>query len=161
MADVVVDSKRCPGCVTVKDISAFARNRARPDGRNNYCRECSRERSVEHNRANPAMVKIRRERWALNHPGGSAAKQRRHREAHPEIVRARTRAERENHPTRVSARKKVHYALKTGLLVRPDRCEGCGSSTKVQAHHEDYERPLSVRWLCARCHKSTHLAGVE
>ncbi len=51
---------------------------------------------------------------------------------------------------RVSAR--VAYAVKTGRLVKPDRCEECGVSEKITAAHRDYSEPLAVRWLCYSCH---------
>ena len=34
-------------------------------------------------------------------------------------------------------------------------CERCGS-TNAQLHHDDYERPLDVRWLCPACHGLEH-----
>lgn len=47
----------------------------------------------------------------------------------------------------------VARALKSGVLVRPDRCEDCETPCKPDAHHDDYDRPLEVRWLCRRCHR--------
>jgi hypothetical protein len=41
-----------------------------------------------------------------------------------------------------------------GVLV-PQPCEVCGR-TKVDMHHEDYDHPGNVRWLCRRCHKRLH-----
>lgn len=47
----------------------------------------------------------------------------------------------------------VHRALRQGLLVKAERCEECGvPSTKLQAAHSDYSKPLDVRWLCSSCH---------
>lgn len=34
-------------------------------------------------------------------------------------------------------------------------CEVCGA-LKVHAHHDDYSKPLDVRWLCPPCHRSHH-----
>lgn len=42
-----------------------------------------------------------------------------------------------------------------GLLV-PHPCEVCGAS--AQKHHEDYSRPLDVRWLCREHHLAVHEA---
>ncbi len=33
----------------------------------------------------------------------------------------------------------------------------CGK-LKVDAHHEDYAKPLVVKWLCRSCHVSLHKA---
>lgn len=61
------------------------------------------------------------------------------------------------------ARRIVHSAIATGALV-PQPCERCkraayrepGHKRVVQAHHENYGRPLTVRWLCQRCHAKQH-----
>lgn len=51
----------------------------------------------------------------------------------------------------------VYRALKSGRLTRPDHCENCGAPCKPHAHHDDYSKPLDVRWLCAKCHRRTPL----
>jgi len=48
------------------------------------------------------------------------------------------------------ARNNVHYALKTGKLTK-GVCEVCGEP-EVHAHHDDYTKPLDVRWLCVKHH---------
>lgn len=35
-------------------------------------------------------------------------------------------------------------------------CEVCGSNKFVHKHHDDYRKPLSVRFLCATHHKEHH-----
>ena len=58
----------------------------------------------------------------------------------------------------------LERALLKGVLVRRGSCEQCGmvsGTTKrgqatIQAHHDDYNLPLSVRWLCQRCHHEWH-----
>jgi hypothetical protein len=52
------------------------------------------------------------------------------------------------------ARWQVHRALEAGRLVKQP-CEVCGDA-KVHAHHDDYSKPLDVRWLCLRHHVDHH-----
>lgn len=63
----------------------------------------------------------------------------------------------------------VARAIKDGRLTRQP-CETCGREPEwlkvgpwaghqvVIAHHDDYDRPLDVRWLCRRCHADHHIA---
>jgi hypothetical protein len=51
----------------------------------------------------------------------------------------------------------VAKALKSGRLKGPDLavCEECGS-TKAIKHHDNYSAPLSVMYLCRKCHVQRH-----
>ncbi len=40
-------------------------------------------------------------------------------------------------------------------LIRPNKCNKCGESGIIEAHHPDYFKPLEVEWLCRRCHNLT------
>ena len=51
-------------------------------------------------------------------------------------------------------RGKTRYAIKMGKLVK-EPCEVCGE-LKVHAHHDDYTKPLQVRWLCQKHHTELH-----
>ena len=60
------------------------------------------------------------------------------------------------------ARLKLNVAVLRGQLVKPKTCEGCGvrfPSRKLHGHHDDYRRPLVVRWLCDGCHRRHHSAA--
>lgn len=48
----------------------------------------------------------------------------------------------------------VFGAIKQGLLVSQP-CEKCAGSD-AEAHHDDYDKPLEVRWLCRSCHRTHH-----
>ncbi len=44
-------------------------------------------------------------------------------------------------------------AVRDGKITRQP-CETCGD--KAQAHHDDYTKPLDVRWLCPKHHAELH-----
>ena len=54
------------------------------------------------------------------------------------------------------ARANLHYAVKTGKVIKPEQCESCELPVDVHAHHEDYLCPLDVNWLCVPCHNKLH-----
>lgn len=56
----------------------------------------------------------------------------------------------------------VEKAVLKGRLV-PQPCEVCGDFSlmsdgrrNVQAHHDDYNYPLNIRWLCQKHHHEWH-----
>lgn len=55
---------------------------------------------------------------------------------------------------KVRARKALNHAVAAGRVVAQP-CEACAAQ-KAQAHHDDYSKPLEVRWLCAPCHSKLH-----
>lgn len=62
----------------------------------------------------------------------------------------------EKYPRRRSVRIQVNNAIKSGVLKRSDKCEQCDGSENIEAHHDDYNKPMSVRWLCSVCHGIWH-----
>lgn len=65
------------------------------------------------------------------------------------------------------ARRKTMAAIAAGRLVRPKTCQECkqpssraDGCTAIHAHHDDYSQPLSVRWLCVKCHSAWHKVNV-
>jgi hypothetical protein len=76
------------------------------------------------------------------------------------VFRPQTRDGEDNHfyrggTTHVKrAHNLVEKAVAKGILV-PRPCEVCGNP-KAQAHHDDYQQPLQVRWLCKKHHHEWH-----
>ena len=51
----------------------------------------------------------------------------------------------------------VGNSLLRGDMVKPIKCEKCmKEDSRLHAHHEDYEKPLEVIWLCHECHMNVH-----
>lgn len=59
-------------------------------------------------------------------------------------------------PDGYKAHSAANYALRNGALIKPTKCESCLQEKRLHAHHEDYSKPLEVKWLCARCHHRLH-----
>jgi hypothetical protein len=73
-------------------------------------------------------------------------------------LNASIRAHKKRHPKSVQAQHVIDNEVRRGRLLRPDVCEECQRKCKPHAHHDDYDKPLKVRWVCPSCHKRLHLA---
>lgn len=62
-------------------------------------------------------------------------------------------------PKKYEAHLAVHNAVKAGQLEKR-ACEVCGVAS-VDAHHDQYEEPLLVRWLCRLHHTRLHHYGED
>lgn len=69
---------------------------------------------------------------------------------------------RSGHPQDERVHSITTQAIQNGELL-PEPCESCGHSgtsedgrNEVHAHHDDYNKPLDVRWLCKDCHHEWH-----
>lgn len=72
-----------------------------------------------------------------------------------EQERERRRRWARNHKDQVSAMQCINHYIKLGLVTKKP-CEVCGLNN-VHAHHDDYTRPLNIRWLCPVHHKEWHM----
>lgn len=147
--------KYCGACCETKTEDQFHRRAASTDGLAAKCKDC--QRAYDKARANdPKRVKARGE-YAKTERGAERVKAAKQAWAakNKGKVLEKTRRYRENHPNKVKAHGMVGYAIKCGNL-HPEPCEVCGSTGNVHAHHDDYAKPLNVRWLCPEHHKQWH-----
>ena len=134
-------SKKCFKCEAVKEIKEFYKHPNMGDGHLNKCKQCTKNDVNSHRKNN--LEKIReydRKRGKLAH----RIKQR------TEI----TRIWRAEDTRRQKAHLAVSRAIRSGRIQR-EPCIRCGE-IKSLAHHEDYDKPLDVMWLCQPCHKQRH-----
>lgn len=145
--DEGVRMKRCPKCKETKPVSMFWKNKTRPDGMCGQCKTCVTAYNQSENHK------------AATHKHRKSPKGQSSREKYRKSDRGRKAdtAYRLRIPEKTSARHAVGNALAAGKLIKKP-CEICGTTKDVHAHHDDYARPLEVRWLCRKHHDEHHAA---
>lgn len=133
--------KKCFKCGEVKPLSEFYKHNQMLDGHVNKCKTCNKKDVSTHREKN--IIKIRaydRER------GGRQDKEY-------------LREYRARFPNKAKAHRMVNYHKRVGNLTESP-CEIC-LDKNVVGHHDDYLKPLNVRWLCQAHHKQWHAKNGE
>ena len=148
--------KKCFKCKESKPLSEFYVHLQMGDGHLNKCKECTKTDVKRHRKANVERIReYDRARSKLPHrrAGDKARSKALHRiKANTE----RTKIYRKTFPLRYKAHSIINHALKSGKLIRPSICEACEQELRLNGHHDDYTKPLEVKWLCSPCHSELH-----
>ena len=130
--------KFCVCCDIKKPMNEFYKSKSSSDGRINRCKECTKK-DVRANR----LKNIDRYR---------AYDRKRGPRQSPEYLKKY----RETNKIKYAAHCLVNNAIRDNRLEKRSSCEKCGKSKNIHAHHDDYTKPLDVRWLCPPCHFKWH-----
>jgi len=128
---MTAQTRICSRCGAEHPIEAFPTNIS-GDGYvsvRTWCRKCENRRCTEKAKKNKKMRARRQERVRLKKLTPVGALKERARQALRNAVR--------------------------GGKVQKLPCEVCGLP-KSEGHHDDYNRPLDVRWLCPKHHQQVH-----
>jgi len=58
-----------------------------------------------------------------------------------------------NNPKITAVRASTRYQVRKGVILKQP-CFVCGD--QAEAHHPDYDQPLSIVWLCRKHHQAVH-----
>ena len=108
--------------------------------RDNYLRNREHFREYERGRANLPHRVAGRQAYAATPEGRASGNKAK-------------RAYLDRNPAKRAAHIATGNAIRDGKLTRQP-CEVCGA--RAQAHHDDYSKPLDVRWLCTTHHADWH-----
>lgn len=129
--------KKCFKCGKEKPLSDFYAHKSNKDGLLGKCKDCTKK--------DARKVRLKKIEYYREYD-----RKRGNRQSKEYISEYRKK-----YPNKYRATTMVKNARRDGrLFVEP--CEVCGTVTSVHAHHDDYAKPLNVRWLCAAHHSQWH-----
>ena len=151
-------TKICIGCGAEKTLTEFKKRVGRKDGRGGRCKACC-------NAAKKAYARTARGRAAClaasrkyenSEKGKASRKEYIQKGRGREVYLQKARTYYKKNPDKYQIYAAVKEAKKTGVLI-PQPCEVCGTNDNIDAHHDDYSKPLEVRWLCKKHHSALHM----
>lgn len=131
--------KICIRCTINKELEDFYLHKRMADGHLNVCKECVKKMVRNRSRSERGRELDRKRNQTKKRKAKLIEYQRKR--------RAKLQKE-------YKARGVVSTAIRKGTLIK-GICEICGE-VKVEAHHEDYNKPLEVKWLCGTHHRALH-----
>lgn len=150
--------KPCKQCGLDVRLADYYRRPTTSDGLMTVCKSCHRSNVKAHRAANADYYR-EFDKARANLPHRVEAREQYAKT--PEGMAASARAKKryiERNPTKRAAHHTVNNAIRDGRLTRQP-CEVCGAK-RAQAHHDDYSKPLDVRWLCTTHHAEWHKNNV-
>jgi hypothetical protein len=156
----VKNMKLCRSCNTEKDTSLFGKRAASNDGLSPKCKKC--QSSYDKARANNPDRVAAREAYQKTEAGIESVNKAKKKWVanNKDKIYETTKVYRKNNPNKYKAHGKVAYEIRIGNLSKKP-CEECGEISGVNAHHDDYSKPLDIRWLCSTHHKQWHAINGE
>lgn len=143
--------KVCFKCGRTLDLSEFYKHPQMADGHLNKCKSCAQKDSMK-NRAQKIEYYREYDKKRARMPQRiKAQKEYNKTEAGKKAIYNSVKNYRAKHPDR----QKIYRDCEK-TLVNPHICSQCGGTVMVEAHHDDYNKPFEVRWLCRICHRRWH-----
>lgn len=139
--------KRCTKCEQVKSLDQFYRDPRYANKLKAACKACCTIKERAWHKKHPESNRQATKRWREHNVEHRRSYQRKYSKEQREVVLAKERRHAVRHPEKVRARSAARHSKQ--LERQP--CAVCGA-TKVEAHHEDYSKPLVVVWLCKKHH---------
>jgi hypothetical protein len=144
-------TKTCKVCSATDESTEFYA------GVSNRCKECHKE-FVRKNRKE--MADYYREYDAMRFQNDPRVRERHRRYQQTETGKASMLESRKKWVSKNPEKRAAHIILgnriRSGEIVKPDKCEQCGCGGRLHGHHHDYSKPLEVEWLCQNCHVTRH-----
>lgn len=137
--------KLCRDCNSTLQNEFFHKREASIDGLSAKCKKC--QSKYDKSRLNKPSRVAARNAYALTGEGIASANKSKSLWA-------------KRNPLKHQAITDAGNAIRNGK-IKKEPCEICGAWSSLHAHHDDYSKPLSIRWLCSKHHRSWHAKNGE
>ena len=155
------NSKTCFKCGIDQPLTEFYKHKAMADGHLNKCKTCTKKDTKDNIKKNPEYYReYDRQRANLPHRVEARLKYSQTEEGMEAARKAKAKWS-ETNVIKRSAQIILGNAVRDGKITKPSNCSECGKSGRIHGHHDDYAFPLSVRWLCPKCHTTWHKTNGE
>jgi ribosomal protein S27AE len=148
--------KVCRECNKEKPFSDFYKHPRMADGHLNKCSDCVKARVTKHREANLEKVREYDKQRAMLPHRVQARKEYLKTEEGKAAKKRAIDSYNERYPLKRAAHIITRNAIRDGKLTSAKSCSVCGSKKLIEGHHDDYTKPLEVRWLCNKCHRAWH-----
>ena len=148
--------KVCNECQVKKPLDGFYKHAAMADGHLNKCIDCVRARIAKHREANLEKIREYDRRRSNQLHRVKAREEYSKTEAGKRTKKRAMDAYKKRYPMIYASHIVTNNAMRDGKLSQASNCSICKSTEKIEGHHDDYTKPLAVRWLCEQCHKEWH-----
>lgn len=148
--------KVCFKCGKSLPLSSFYKHPMMKDGRLNKCKECNKN-DVRKNRAEKIDYYQEYDRQRSMRPDRVRMREEYQKTGQGKAsVRRAKKKWTESNVVKRAAHIIVNNAVRDGKILKPEFCSVCGNKIRLHGHHDDYAKPLEVRWLCSKCHTAWH-----
>jgi hypothetical protein len=148
--------KVCRECELEKPFSDFYKHAAMSDGHLNKCAECVKARVKKHREINREKILAHDKLRSKKPHRVLARKLYSQTEAGKQARKKATKTYHKRYPMKYAAHVIFRNYVRDGKIIAETFCSCCKSTEKIEGHHDDYTKPLEVRWLCEKCHKEWH-----
>jgi len=148
--------KTCRNCNVEKPMTEYYTHKRMADGHLNICKDCVRSKVTTNRENNLNYFKDYDKKRAMLPHRVQARKEYSETEQGKKAIAKSQSSYRKKYPLKYAAHVIVSNAIRDKKIVKQSICSECGSEKKIEGHHDDYTKPLSVRWLCEPCHKQWH-----
>lgn len=157
-------TRKCKVCGQELPITEFYKHAGYPDTKCKKCaikytkeynkqhREEKREYRKKYYQKNKEHLIQKNKEWVKNNRDAHRENCRRSNKKHYEERLDYNTKYRKNNPDKYYAHGKISSAIQQGKIIKPNQCEICGAEGRVEAHHNDYSKPMEIIWCCKKCH---------